>query len=94
MKKNKYMGSNFDDFLKEGNLLIEAEDKAVKRVISYFIKKEMEDKKMSKSEIARKMKTSRSSLDRLLDPENVSVTLLTLENLAISLGKKLKIKIA
>lgn len=88
------MGSNFDDFLKEGNLLIEAEDKAVKRVISYFIKKEMEDKKMSKSEIARKMKTSRSSLDRLLDPENVSVTLLTLENLAISLGKKLKIKIA
>ena len=54
----------------------------------------MEELNLSKSALARLMNTSRSSLDRLLDPENTSVTLVTMESAAIALGKKLKIQLA
>jgi transcriptional regulator with XRE-family HTH domain len=54
----------------------------------------MEKKHLSKTAMANKMKTSRSSLDRLLDPSNVSITLQTLERAALALGKTLKIKIS
>jgi predicted XRE-type DNA-binding protein len=92
--KNKHIGSNFDDFLKNEKILAETEALAIKRVIAYQIEKEMKKKKMTKVELAKKMKTSRSSLERLLDPENVSVTLSTLEKAAVIFGKKLKIKFA
>ena len=91
--KNKYVGSSFDDFLKEEELLVETEATAAKRVLAYQIQKEMTAQHISKSDLARRMHSSRSSLDRLLDPENPSVTLLTLENIAIALGKRLKIQI-
>ena len=91
--KNKHIGSNFDEFLKEEGILAETEAIALKRVIAYQIKKEMEKRQISKSALARMMNTSRSSLARLLDPENPSVTLLTLENVALALGKKLKIQL-
>ena len=94
MKKNEHIGSDFDDFLKEEGLLAEAEAVAVKRVLAYQIAKEMAELRLSKSTLATKMKTSRSSLHRLLDPNNASVTLLTLESVAIALGKKLKVKLA
>jgi predicted XRE-type DNA-binding protein len=94
MKKNKHAGSSFDDFLREEGLLAEAEATAVKRVIAFQIEKEMEERNLSKSALANIMRTSRSSLDRLLDPENPSVTLLTLESVALALGKKLKIQLA
>ena len=93
MKKNKHIGSSFDDFLREEGLLAEAEATAVKRVIAYQIEKEMAEHQISKSALARMMQTSRSSLDRLLDPDNSSVTLLTLENAALALGKKLKVQL-
>jgi DNA-binding Xre family transcriptional regulator len=92
--KNKYIGSNFDDFLKNEHILAETEAVAIKRVLSYQIEKEMKKNKITKVELAKKMKTSRSSLDRLLDPDNASVTLNTLEKTAVILGKKLKIKFA
>lgn len=91
--KNKYVGSSFDDFLKEEELLVETEATAAKRVLAYQIQKEMTEQRISKSDLARRMHSSRSSLERLLDPENPSVTLLTLENVAIALGKRLKIQI-
>ena len=91
--KNKHIGSSFDDFLKEEELLVETEATAAKRVLSYHIQKEMAEQNISKSALARRMHSSRSSLERLLDPENPSVTLLTLENVAIALGKRLKIQI-
>jgi len=91
--KNKHIGSDFDEFLQAEGLLAEAEAIAVKRVIAYQIEQEMEERSISKSALARKMQTSRSSLDRLLDPENASVTLLTLETVAIALGKKLKVQL-
>jgi len=94
MKKNKHIGSEFDDFLRDEGLLAEAQATAVKRVIAFQIEKEMEHRQLSKSQLAKRMKTSRSALDRLLDPENASVTLLTLENAAIALGKRLKVQFA
>lgn len=64
------------------------------RVIAFQIEKEMEERNLSKTALANIMRTSRSSLDRLLDPENASVTLLTLESVALALGKKLKVQLA
>jgi len=92
--KNKHIGSDFDDFLQEEGLLAEAEATAVKRVIAHQIKKEMAERNLTKSALARMMRTSRSSLDRLLDPENASVSLLTLESAARALGRQLKVELA
>jgi len=92
--KGKHVGSSFDDFLQEEGLMAEAEATAIKRVLAYQIRQEMEVRHISKAALARMMKTSRSSVDRLLDPKNSSVTLLTLENVAIALGKKLKLQFA
>jgi uncharacterized protein YaaW (UPF0174 family) len=94
MMKNKHIGTSFDDFLQDEGLLAEAEAAAVKRVIAHQIQKEMEERHISKSGLARMMKTSRSSLDRLLDPDNASVTLLTMESAALALGRKLRIQLA
>ncbi|HLF17936.1 MAG TPA: helix-turn-helix transcriptional regulator [Candidatus Omnitrophota bacterium] len=91
--KNKHVGSSFDDFLKEEDLLEKAQAAAAKKVISFQIRKIMNEKHISKQELSRKMETSRSQLDRLLEPSNESITLLTLERLANALGKKLKIQL-
>ena len=92
--KNKHIGSSFDDFLQEEGLMAETEAIALKRTIAYQIKQEMELRHLSKTALAKMMKTSRSSVDRLLDPNNSSITLLTLENVAVALGKKLKLQFA
>lgn len=92
--KNKHLGSDFDDFLQDEGLLAEAEATAIKRVLAFQIQKEMEERQLTKSALAKLMNTSRSSLDRLLDPDNPSVTLVTMESAAIALGKKLKIQLA
>jgi len=92
--KNKHLGSDFDDFLQDEGLLAEAEATAIKRVLAFQIEKEMEKRQLTKSALAKLMNTSRSSLDRLLDPDNPSVTLVTMESAAIALGKKLKIQLA
>ncbi len=90
----KHLGSNFDDFLQEEKLLAEAEAVALKRVIAFQIAQEMERSNLTKAEMARRMKTSRASLERLLDPSHSSVTLATLERAAAVLGKRLKIELA
>ena len=87
----KHLGSNFDDFLAEEGLLEEAETVGVKRVLAYQINQEMKEQNISKTEMARRMQTSRAALERLLDPENPSVTLLTMEKAAHSLGKKIRL---
>jgi DNA-binding Xre family transcriptional regulator len=92
--KHKNIGSNFDDFLQEEGILAETESVAVKRVVALQIKQLMAEKNMTKSNMAKKMGTSRSSLNRLLDPANMSVSLKTLEKAANSLGKKLSIQLA
>jgi antitoxin HicB len=90
----KHIGSNFDDFLKEENLYEQAQAVAIKRVIAYQIAEEMTKKKLSKTEMANRMKTSRAALERLLDPDNASITLVTLERAASALGKKLTVQLA
>ncbi|RIK31139.1 MAG: Fis family transcriptional regulator [Anaerolineae bacterium] len=92
--KKRNIGSAFDDFLREENLLERAQATAIKRVIAYQIAEEMKQRKLSKTEMADKMKTSRAALERLLDPSNSSVTLSTLERAASALGKKLKVELA
>nr|MDA3823976.1 helix-turn-helix transcriptional regulator [Bacteroidales bacterium] len=92
--KNKHVGSDFDDFLQEEGLLAQAEATAIKRVLAFQIQKEMEERKLSKSALAQLMNTSRSSLDRLLDPENPSVTWVTMERVASALGQTLTIQLA
>jgi predicted XRE-type DNA-binding protein len=90
MKEN-YIGSDFDDFLAEEGLLEEAEAVAVKRVLAFQIRELMESQNLSKAEMARRMNTSRAALERLLDPENQSVTLHTMDKAARSLGKRLRL---
>ena len=91
--KNKYVGSDFDDFLREQDMLAGAEAVAAKRVLSFQIEKEMKKKGLTKVEMATKMQTSRTVVNRLLDPENSSVTLNTLEKAALVLGKRLSIRL-
>lgn len=92
-KKKKHIGSSFDDFLKEEGTLEEVEAAAIKKVIAMKIQEAMRQKKMTKASLARKMNTSRSALDRLLDPENKSVTLQTLVKAANALGKQVTVTV-
>jgi hypothetical protein len=89
---NKHVGSDFDEWLEEEGLLDEAEAVAAKRVIAHQISAAMKEQHLSKAAMAREMRTSRAALDRLLDPEVPSVTLLTVERAARVLGKKLHIE--
>jgi predicted XRE-type DNA-binding protein len=89
----KHIGGDFDDFLRDEGILDDAEAVAAKRVIAYQIAQEMESAHISQSELARRMKTSRSAVERLLDPANPSVTLVTLERAATAVGKRLKIQL-
>lgn len=92
--RNQHIGTNFDDFLDEEDLRVDAEATAIKRVIAYQIELEMKQANLSKTAMAEKMHTSRTALDRLLDPANASVTLQTLERAALALGKTLRIELA
>lgn len=93
-KINKNIGSDFDDFLQEEGILEEVEMVALKRVLAYQIGQFMEEQHYTKTAMAAKMHTSRASLDRLLDPENTSVTLQTLGKASKVLGRKLTICLA
>jgi DNA-binding phage protein len=90
-KKN--IGSDFDQFLEEEGLLEDATAVAVKRYIAYQLAEKMNESNLSKAEMARRMETSRSALDRLLDPDNASVTLQTLQSAVQALGGRLKIEL-
>jgi predicted XRE-type DNA-binding protein len=87
----KNLGSNLDDFLTEEGRLAEAEAVAAKRVLAFQIAKLMEEQQLSKTEMARRMSTSRAAVDRLLDSDSESATLATLEKAAAALGRRLQI---
>ncbi len=94
MKKKKgRIGSSFDDFLKEEGIYEEVTARAIKRVIARQLDTLMRDEGLSKTELARRMKTSRAQLDRLLDPENESVTLGTLTRAARAVGRHLRMEL-
>lgn len=91
MKKNKHIGSNFDDFLKEEGILEEIEEVVAKKII-FQMEKEMKKQRIDKAELAERMETSRSAVDRILDPESPS-TLRTFAKAARALGRHLKISL-
>ena len=94
MKLNKdAIGSSFDDFLEEENILAQSDATAIKRVIAFEVEKSMIEKHITKTEMAKRMGTSRSSLTRLLDPLNNSITLATIETALAAIGKGVQIQI-
>lgn len=89
---NRHRGSNFDEFLAEEGILEEVSAKALKRLITLQMADIMKQSRISKSRLAERLHTSRSQLDRLLDPENTAVTLESLERLAHAVGKELRVE--
>jgi predicted XRE-type DNA-binding protein len=87
--KKKNLGSSFDDWLREEGTYEETTAVAIKRVLARQISRQMADQKLSKADMARRMKTSRAALDRLLDPENDAVTLNTLFKAATAVGRQI-----
>ncbi|MCP4367564.1 MAG: XRE family transcriptional regulator [Deltaproteobacteria bacterium] len=92
-KKNPHIGSSFEDFLKEDGIYEEVTAVAVKRSLALELEKTMKAQKITKVEMSRRMETSRSQLDRLLDPENDKVQLDTLYKAASAVGKNLKLEL-
>jgi len=92
-KRNVHTGSKFDDFLKDEGIYEAVQAKALKRALAEQLEESMQAAKLTKLDMARKMATSRSQLDRVLDPGNVSVQLDTLIKAARALGKEIEIKI-
>ncbi|MFK4752117.1 MULTISPECIES: Fis family transcriptional regulator [Oceanospirillaceae] len=93
-KQNQFIGSSLDDLLEETGELAGVSTVAIKRVIAWEITQKMEVEHISKTKMAELMDTSRSALDRLLDPANTSVTLHTLDNAARAVGKTLRIELS
>lgn len=93
MRKKGRIGSSFDDFLKDDGLYEEVTARAIKRVIARQLDVLMRENHLTKSALARRMRTSRAQLDRLLDPDNESVTLGTLTRAAHAVGRKLRMEL-
>ncbi len=88
---NQYTGSNFNDFLENEGILEEVSAKAHKRLLALQLADIMNEKRITKTSLAKKLSTSRSQLDRILDPENTSITIEVLERVAHAVGKKLHV---
>jgi len=92
-KKKGRIGPSFDDFLKEDGIYEAVTARAIKRVIARQLDALMQERGISKTGLAKAMKTSRAQLDRLLDPENESVTLGTLTRAAHAVGRNLRMEL-
>ena len=96
-KKNgspEHAGSTFDSFLEEEGIREEVEAVAVKRVLAWQLAEAMRKKRKTKQALAKELRTSRSQLNRLLDPQNAAVSLDTITRAAKALGKRVIIRIA
>ena len=93
MKNNPRLGSSFDSFLEQEGILPQTTARALKRVIARQLDALMREQGLSKTALADKMQTSRSQLDRLLDPENDSVTLDTLVRAAHAVGRQINLEL-
>lgn len=90
----RHIGSDFDDFLAQNGLLAECEASALKRVITWQIEREMKRRRISRAMLASRMKTNRSTLDRLFGEDESPVSIQLLERAALALGRKLKVELA
>ena len=93
IQKKGRIGSRFDDFLREESIYESVQAVAIKRVIAWQLAEAMKAKGVTKAEMARQMNTSRSQLDRLLDPEIEGVELQTLVRAAQVLGRQLRLEL-
>jgi predicted XRE-type DNA-binding protein len=89
----RHLGSTFEDFLREAGTLEETTNCAIKRVLARQLRQLMAEQGLSKSEMARRMRTSRPALERLLDPDNDAVTLNTLQKAARAVGRELRLEL-
>ena len=94
IQPNPHIGSSFESFLDEEGILEESTATAIKRVLARQIERAMHERGLTKSAMAKAMRTSRPQLDRLLDPANPSVTLDTLQRAAAAVGRKLRLELA
>ncbi len=92
MKKSN-VGSSFHSWLREEGIYAEVNSVAIKRVLARQLEAAMQEQKVSRTEMARKMHTSRAALNRLLDPENASVTLATLQKAALVVGREIRLEL-
>lgn len=90
--RKKHMGSSIDDFLKEEGIFEEAQAQAIKEVVAWQLAEAMKQRKISKRRMAALLKTSRTQVDRLLDPKN-DITLLSLQRAAAMVGKRVSIQL-
>ena len=93
-KKHDHSGYTFDSFLDEHGIREEVGAVATKRVLAWQLEREMEKQQKTKHAMARELNTSRSQLDRLLDPKNTAVSLETIARAARVLGKRVVLRIA
>jgi antitoxin HicB len=93
MSRNPHIGSSFSDFLKEEGIYEDVTAHAIKRVLAWQIEEAMKSQGITKVEMARRMKTSRAQLDRLLDPTNDKVQLDTVQRAAAAVGRKLHMEL-
>ena len=93
-RANVHVGTDFEDFLRDEGTLEEATALAVKRVLAWELQKAMKKNDISISELARRMKTSRAVVHRLLDEQDQSVTLATISRAAAVLGRTIQLRLA
>ena len=93
MQHNSHIGGTFDNFLADQGILEVCEDQAIKQILADQVAELMQQKQISKTAMAQRMNTSRSALDRLLDPDNDSVTLNTLQRAASAVGRRLHVEL-
>ena len=91
--KKKNIGSSFDSWLREEGFYEETTSTAIKRVLARQVEAAMKDQNVSKAEMARRMRTSRAALDRLLDPGNDAVTLSTMQKAAAAVGRQIRLEL-
>ena len=92
--KSSNLGQNFDEFLADEGMLETVKASSIKRVIAFQLQKEMKDKGLTKMEVAKRMKTSRSQLDRILDPTVKSINLDLIIRAAHCIGRKFTLTLA
>ncbi len=92
-KDNPRIGSSFDEFLADEGILESCERQAIKEILADQVRAAMEEKGLTKTAMAARMKTSRRALDRLLDPENTSVTLQTMQRAARAVGRQIRLEL-
>ena len=90
---NRHIGSGIDELLKDEGVLEEFQAKAIKEVIAWQLGQAMKDQKLSKRKLALMMHTSRTQVDRVLDPNDGNVTLETLQRAAAVVGRKVQVEL-